>query len=577
MPSEQDNTAIVAIVIALIAFFVTTAQLLQAIFGTAVGYRQCQPSVMGDWATKTKRKWRWSEFRFETLFTTPNFQLEALSRYQQFPAAGGDFVTGDESSRRGTLSLGRLPGWTASPVSETTSDLAGWLSLLHILHISQQHFFVLTTYGNPQLIKQDLTSPVAGNMACPGITFRTRSWDFMPPDIVRPFATSNVGDIIALAHRLGMRWKDIRPDDGVLRGEGNGHSITSTTVRGFGLLLQYTFDSVALFGYMHKGKQVWDIKNTLTIPSHEADRLGFQIVPGSLDFFIHDFIFDTSAGFPPIRAAMSQLGVNRDVQDLYARVFHNSGHLYGFSDLIGMVAPFLPLPGSSVVQIFAAYPDIHDSPTNWWEGFVVYHARLLAYMEELEKADHCSEQMKWVLDKFEYMRRTYPWNQCPSWEDEIRNKEVKNGRSINFLNDLRDIWSTTTFYFGILEKEMTLGSENPPFRYIDLVGAHISQAVYYPDLAEANIKAGTNKRYELGHLRSKRVAEGMHIYVDQIPKVVDFMKERGFDNAMVVTEAWWTLILRAMCWHRSIAFVEIPQGNMVPPSFHGSRIPVYIA
>ena len=56
MSSEQDNTAVLAIIIALIAFFVTTAQLLQALFGTAIGYRQCQPSVMGEWAVMTRRK-----------------------------------------------------------------------------------------------------------------------------------------------------------------------------------------------------------------------------------------------------------------------------------------------------------------------------------------------------------------------------------------------------------------------------------------------------------------------------------------------------------------------------------------
>ena len=69
MPSEQDNTAIVAIIIAVIAFFVTTAQLLQALFGTAEGYRRCQPSVIGGWSSEAQRKWRWREFRFETVGT----------------------------------------------------------------------------------------------------------------------------------------------------------------------------------------------------------------------------------------------------------------------------------------------------------------------------------------------------------------------------------------------------------------------------------------------------------------------------------------------------------------------------
>ncbi len=120
MSKEQDNTAILAIVIALIAFFVTTAQLLQALFGTAVGYRQCQSSVIGEWAKKTRRKWRWSEFRFETIFTTPNIQLDALMVEQDSDHVGV-FITGDVDSRRETYSTegskrtvwGRRFGWLA--------------------------------------------------------------------------------------------------------------------------------------------------------------------------------------------------------------------------------------------------------------------------------------------------------------------------------------------------------------------------------------------------------------------------------------------------------------------------------
>ena len=100
MSNEQDNTAVIAIIIALIAFFVTTAQLLQALFGTAEGYRRCQPSVIGRWAGKTKRKWRWSEFRFETIFTTPDFHLSLIKLHD--PAQEGAFIEGNENSRMKT-------------------------------------------------------------------------------------------------------------------------------------------------------------------------------------------------------------------------------------------------------------------------------------------------------------------------------------------------------------------------------------------------------------------------------------------------------------------------------------------
>ena len=572
MSNEQDNTAIVAIVIALIAFFVTTAQLLQALFGTAEGYRRCQASVIGPWAKLTKRVWRWSEFRFETLFTTPHISLQPMR--EGVPVSCDAFIEGTLSSRRETYCDGIYKDrvirrkWSRdgnlevvrrnTTGSERADDLASWLGLVNMLHHLQASY----PHHEQSAIGRAPAGMMECSMDCPAISFCTRSWDFMPPEIVRPFATSNVGDIITLAHRLGMRWHDIRPGDGMVRAEGNGQSITSTTVRGFGLLLQYTFDLSIV--RTQTGIGSGDTLN-LTIPSREAEMLGFQIIPRSHD--IPKFVFGTPMDTSIITRAMNQLGLSQDVQDKYVNYFRKSKRLYGFSDLIGMVACFLPLHGSSIVQVFSPYPKAHDSPTNWWEGFVVYRARLLECVEGQIKAGDHSKQTQWVLDKFEYMRSTYPCNQCPSWEAEGMNKKTKN-RSIAFLNDLRDIWSTATDYFRDL---------SPNFRYIDLVGAHIAQAVYYPDLAEANIKAGTDRRYDLGAGRSQRVAEGMHIYVDQIPKVVEFMKHKGFDDEKVVREAWWTLILKAMCWHRSVALMEFQPSNAVPPTFHDSRIPVYIA
>ena len=63
----------------------------------------------------------------------------------------------------------------------------------------------------------------------------------MSPDIIRPVATSTVGDIIALAHRLGMGGTsyvlamvscELRVTD----------TLFSTTVRDFGILLQFAYD-----------------------------------------------------------------------------------------------------------------------------------------------------------------------------------------------------------------------------------------------------------------------------------------------------------------------------------------------
>ncbi|KAH8769693.1 hypothetical protein BGZ57DRAFT_985958 [Hyaloscypha finlandica] len=64
-----------AFVVSLVAFFIALGQLLQQYFATADGYRRCQRSVMRNWARKTRLQWRRREFRFETLYTTPEILL----------------------------------------------------------------------------------------------------------------------------------------------------------------------------------------------------------------------------------------------------------------------------------------------------------------------------------------------------------------------------------------------------------------------------------------------------------------------------------------------------------------------
>lgn len=71
MSNEDTNIAIAAIAFAICALLISSGQLLGQYFATADGYRRCQPSVMGLWAKCTRLRWRWRQFRFETIFTVP--------------------------------------------------------------------------------------------------------------------------------------------------------------------------------------------------------------------------------------------------------------------------------------------------------------------------------------------------------------------------------------------------------------------------------------------------------------------------------------------------------------------------
>ena len=79
----------------------------------------------------------------------------------------------------------------------------------------------------------------------------------------------------------------------------------------------------------------------------------------------------------------------------------------------------------------------------------------------------------------------------------------------------------------------------------------------------------------------RQMAAGMHLYIDRIPLIVTLMKDEGYDDERNIIDTWWTLILRAMLWHRGHQILEGKTrgygGIPVSPTFWGSKLPVYIA
>jgi hypothetical protein len=91
MSNIEGHLAAAALAIALVALFTALGQLLQQYFATADGYRRCQKSVMGEYAKRTHLRWRWREFRFETLYTVPEIFMAgdgAPNRFEQVVLTG---------------------------------------------------------------------------------------------------------------------------------------------------------------------------------------------------------------------------------------------------------------------------------------------------------------------------------------------------------------------------------------------------------------------------------------------------------------------------------------------------------
>ncbi|MCJ1233690.1 hypothetical protein MMC14_001648 [Varicellaria rhodocarpa] len=590
---SSDVTGIAALVIAAVAFVVAIGQLLQQIFGTAEGYQRCQRSVIGRWAEYRGSRWHWREFRYETVFKTPKFVLHPTN------SAGNDviLIKGTSDSIEETL----VTQWKVDETKVGAAQLVSWLTFLHRLQClesesprSKQMQDKYSINKKQYLIDQEkhiLNGEPDGETDCamtsPAIVKCSRSWDFMPPSLIVPFATSTVGDIIALAHRLGMAWDELDLGKGLLRAEGDGQSIVSTPMQGFGILLQFTFNHnfeqtagrgrhpvLDRTGHIQLGR-----RHGLTIPCEEADKLGFGIMSGYKALNLPDFFFGIESELGSVRTAMNHLGIDQEKRQRYEEHWNRIQNFLGFSDLLGMVAPFLPPRGSPVTQIMRVHRDADQGPTRWSEGLCIFYKRLTGRHSR-------SPQMNCILDQYNDMCI----NSDDIWKKHIPTipnpaKSHDNADStLRFLERVRLKWNQTTTYFQDLESQYT------DFEYVDLGGAHISQAVDYPALAKNLLEDQSDAaKLEREKLRMDldpdwgtdlARATGMHLYVERIPLVVQFMKGKGFDNSRVVEDAWWTMIFRAMCWHRchyclrghTRGYGGIP----VPSSFYRNPLPVYI-
>jgi len=561
----ESNVAVVALVVALCALIVSLGQLLGQYFATADGYRRCQPSVMGPWAKRTRLRWRWREFRLETMFTTPRILLTPLPNDRSsIPFNNGDnqrnvvkestsendmeHVTGSPESLYRTMAV-TLDGEYRS------NELACWVHFLGSLHRNE---WELKKYI-PDLNRQ-------GQLVGPAVRFHEMSWDFMPPEIVRPFAVTTVCDIAIMAHRLGMVWEVFDPETGIMRAEGNGHGLSSTFARGIGPILQYVHTKGAGTTFERTAPYFANVKlsNTeLYIPTREADMMGFGILPGcdrlklpSFKIGTHSDVINTMNSLDSTHKASLKL---QQIRELLKDKW-DAHCTYGFSDIIPLACPMIRRKGSTVTRV--PIPAEHYSGILSMEaGFITFRNRLSAYLSNTTSG---LAQARWVLQQYERLAQRYP-----DWQIEA---PATQKHSLDFLEDVHACSDACSQYLAGLQSAHNLS-------YRDLMAAHLTQSVNYWGDAWTALKSGT-ARESYGQSRTLEV-EGMHIYSDYLPRMVDGLRKRGFKGAEeTVHEAWFVLIFRAFCWWRCHDLYpgekQSYKGSPLPSRYWGSQLPVYI-
>jgi hypothetical protein len=202
---------------------------------------------MGPWSVSTKRVWRATEFRFETLFEVPViFVCPRGNTKGPLKNKSTHIVDGTLHSLKRTRAL--LPmdeAFQRQLLQErrgyaTDNERASWVTLLSHLQWmenasqewQQQHF----QCGPPTF----LPLPEFDNHTLAvAVQAEKRSWDTIPPDVKKPYATTVFTHVLEIAAMMGIYWKEFDRSKDRYQAEGNGYTLTGAHIPDLGVAFTF--------------------------------------------------------------------------------------------------------------------------------------------------------------------------------------------------------------------------------------------------------------------------------------------------------------------------------------------------
>ncbi|KAF2105762.1 hypothetical protein BDV96DRAFT_655336 [Lophiotrema nucula] len=555
MANGELGVASVALVIALTALAITICQLLQQIFSTAEGYRRCQPSVLKEWAKHTN--WSGDGANSEiVLGKNSSAHRRAIEREKPLSRE----KTLDPVDLDSTGEISSLVPLLSPRVNEDTS-IVGWIHFIKRLEHLQEDTINAITLRPTLADEYKILPEPPQNLFGPGMVLREWSWDFMLPEALRPFATMTVGTLVVLAHRLGMTWRDLRPSTNIIRAEGNGHHLLSTQIRGFGMIVQYTYDDTHQLSTVTRPLQ-------LRIPTKTSDKLGCGILPGCKDLKLPDLhlmpiLYSTSdqnVKVNVLTTALRKAGISEDVVKSVTDIHRR---FEPFFDFFFLWSPYLPIRGSTMVEIFNPFRERMETSFLCRELRIVLRARLRDYICEsrtprLTKVLECFDHLH--DNHYFYFHNSFGHDHGPQFY-----------YPLDLIEYLHDVWDETNSYFKGLE-------DSGQLIYKDLVVSHFNVSQGTWDIGRHNI--ATNRHRDDGSLvRGQRypfLVELSHLFVDRIDNLVEELGKRGVKDRPLIIDAWWTMMLRGIAFAGPVRILPELEFPAQPSALWKLRTPVYI-
>ncbi|KAK4447268.1 hypothetical protein QBC34DRAFT_410210 [Podospora aff. communis PSN243] len=216
---------------------------------------------MGEWHKTSKRIFRPTELRFEVQFDAPVIFVcppgNTRGPVKDVPIR---FVTGTPKSLENTRTLSppeeekQRQSTRESKVHTADNERATWVTLLSQLHTMerasrewQEEHYPGTVPTEDMKEEGEENPELRGHSLAVAIQPKTRSWDNMPTDVKKPYATTTICHLLEIAAMMGIYWKEWDRSKDRYRAEGNGYILTGSTVTDLGLMFTFQISGGSRF------------------------------------------------------------------------------------------------------------------------------------------------------------------------------------------------------------------------------------------------------------------------------------------------------------------------------------------
>jgi hypothetical protein len=244
--SSPDFTSLIALIVSLIALILTLLQVAQQYVATGYDYRHCSERTLGGWHKRSRRRFIWSELRFEVHFSAPIIHVGIPPSDS---TGGGDTYTVPTTSTV-TEKTSRLPPSLSAPSTN------GAQYILHTpegdkAYTSSRNPWFLDTRGTRVEAKCSWLSLLNDTTITHlqiGIDELTLSYDFMPDGIKKPLAQMDRRSFLTLMSLFQVLWQEGWGGDKTEWGGGKRRTptgagpyceVTSRDLANFGPVISY--------------------------------------------------------------------------------------------------------------------------------------------------------------------------------------------------------------------------------------------------------------------------------------------------------------------------------------------------